>query len=106
MLFAAGIGLAYLVARVWAPHWPQFCRDITVAEPCAAVATQTMTGYLVIALGVAVMILGPVAGALLELMIHGHRWETPRGPETVVTNIPIVLGAVYLVLGGVLAATA
>jgi heme/copper-type cytochrome/quinol oxidase subunit 2 len=105
-MFLAGIGVAYAVATIWAPHWPRFCDDITVGEPCAALATQTMAGYLLMALGIVVMILGPVAGAMIELVVHGHRWETPRGRETVTTNVPIVLGAVYAALGIVLAATA
>lgn len=103
---AAGIALAYAIARIWAPHWPGFCQDITIEKPCGAVATQTMTGYLLMALGIVVMILGPIVGALIEVMVHGHHWETPRGRESVVTNLPIGLGAFYLVLGALLAATA
>lgn len=106
VLFAGGVVVAYAVARVWAPRWPGFCDGITVGKPCGSVAVQTMTGYLIIALGVATMILGPIVGALVELVLHGHRWETPRGPETIVTNMPILLGVAYLVLGAVLAATA
>jgi len=104
-LFVVGILLAYVIALIWAPHLPSFCTEIYPDKPCEVVAVQTLTGYLVIAFGVAVMILGPVVGALLELAIHGHRWETPRGVETVVTNVPIAVGLVYIIVGGVIVAT-
>lgn len=106
VLFLAGVGAAYLTARLWAPHWPGFCSGITVDEPCSRVEVQTMTGYLVIALGFIVMIIGPIAGALIELIRHGHDWETPRGPETVVANLPIGVGLAFVLLGLLLAATA
>jgi len=105
-LFALGVVGAYAIARIWVPYWPSFCDGITIQQPCTAVAVQTMTGYLIVALGLAVMILGPIVAALLELAIHGHRWETPRGRETVVTNLPIIIGLSYLVLGVAIAATA
>lgn len=104
-LFAAGVLLAFVIALIWAPHLPSFCAEIYPDKPCEVVAVQTLTGYLVIALGVGVMILGPVVGALIELAIHGHRWETPRGVETVVTNVPIAAGLIYIVIGGVIVAT-
>lgn len=106
VLFGAGVAAAWGVARLWAPHWPRFCDDVTIAEPCAAVAAQTMWGYLLMALGIVVMILGPVAGSLIELAVHGHRWETPRGRESATTNVPILAGGVYIALGIALAATA
>jgi hypothetical protein len=52
------------------------------------------------------MILGPIAGSLLDLAINGHKWETSRGTESVITNVPVLLGAIYLILGVVIAATA
>jgi hypothetical protein len=104
-LFGFGIVLAYVVALIWAPHLPSFCTEIHPDKPCEVVAVQTLMGYLIIGLGVAVMILGPVVGALLELAIHGHQWETPRGVETVVTNVPIAAGIAYIVIGGVVVAT-
>lgn len=106
VLFAAGVALAYVVARIWAPHWPGFCSGITVDEPCSRVEVQTMMGYLLIALGFIVMILGPIVGSLIELARHGHDWETPRGPETVAANLPIAVGIVFVALGLLLAAVA
>lgn len=52
------------------------------------------------------MILGPIAGSFLDLLINGARWETPRGTESIITNMPILIGAIYLVLGVIIAATA
>lgn len=52
------------------------------------------------------MILGPIAGSFLGLLINGAKWETPRGTESIITNMPILVGAIYLVLGVIIAATA
>jgi hypothetical protein len=59
-----------------------------------------------VGLGFLTMILGPIAGSLLDLAINGHKWETSRGTESVITNVPVLLGAIYLILGVVIAATA
>lgn len=65
-----------------------------------------MAGYLMVGLGFLTMILGPIAGSFLDVLINGHNWETPRGSESVITNMPVVLGSVYLVLGVIIAASA
>lgn len=106
ILFLAGVGLVFLAARLLAPVWPGFCSDATVGSPCDAVDFRTMAGYLLVGLGFLTMILGPIAGSFLDVLINGHKWETSRGTESVITNMPVVLGAIYLVLGVVIAATA
>jgi len=106
ILFLAGVGLVFLAARLLAPVWPGFCSDATVGSPCDAVDFRTMAGYLLVGLGFLTMILGPIAGSFLDVLINGHKWETSRGTESVITNMPVVVGAIYLVLGVVIAATA
>jgi hypothetical protein len=106
LLTIAGFAFAWVLAVLLAPHWPGFCDDTIVGAPCDAVATQTMMGYLVIALGILTMIFGPIAGSLLDLVLNGAHWETPRGTETVITNVPLLVGTVYLVSGVAIAATA
>jgi hypothetical protein len=106
ILFLAGIGLAFGTAQLLAPVWPGFCSGATVGSPCDAVAFQSMAGYLLVGLGFLTMILGPIAGSFLDVWINGHQWETSRGTESVITNVPVVVGAIYLVVGVVIAATA
>ncbi len=106
ILFLVGVAAAFLMAKLLAPVWPNFCTATTVGSPCSAVDFQRMAGYLLIAVGFCTMILGPIAGSFLDVLINGHKWETSRGTETVITNVPILVGAVYLLLGLVVAATA
>jgi len=106
ILFVLGVVASFTVAVVLAPVWPGFCDDATVGKPCSDVAVQTMAGYVMVGLGFVTMILGPIAGSFLDLMINGVKWETPRGTETVITNMPVLIGASYLVLGVLVAATA
>lgn len=102
--------LGYVVAfglSAWlAPSWPEFCDGSVVGASCEAVSIQTMTGYLVIVLGVLTMILGPIAGSLIDLYVNGAQWETPRGTETIITNMPLLIGAIYLGTGVLIVATA
>jgi hypothetical protein len=106
VMFVAGLGVALAIARIWAPHWPGFCQEITVQKPCEVVAVQTMTGYLLIAFGFATMFLVPIIWSLVQVAKSGHRWETERGPESIVTNLPIAAGIAYIAIGALLAATA
>ena len=106
VMFALGIVVALLIARFWVPHWPGFCQEITVQKPCEVVATQTMTGYLLIALGLLTMFLVPIVWSFAQIIRSGHQWETPRGPESIVTNVPIIAGIAYILIGALLAATA
>ncbi len=99
ILFFAGIAVSYLLASLLAPYWPAFCDGTIVGAPCEAVATRTMAGYLIIALGVLTVIVGPIAGSLLDVFINGAKWEMPRGRDTVITTIPLLVGAIYLGVG-------
>ena len=106
LLTLGGFALAWLIAFVFAPLWPGFCDGTIVGAPCDPVKTQTMMGYVVIALGILTMIFGPIAGSLIDLAVNGAKWETPRGTETVITNVPLLVAAVYLVSGVAIVATA
>ncbi len=105
ILFAAGLAASFVVAVVWSPHLPSFCRGITVGEPCEPVTVATATGYLTIALGWLTLVFGPIFGSLLDLAIHGASWEASR-VETAPANLPIVAGIVYLVVGALIVAWA
>lgn len=65
-----------------------------------------MTGYLVIVLGVLTIVFGPIAGSFIDLLVNGAKWETPRGIENAITNVPLLVGIIYLVSGVVIAAAA
>ena len=106
ILTLSGYLFAWLLALFLAPRWPGFCEDAVSGLACTEVAVQTMMGYLLVALGMLTIVFGPIAGSLLDLAINGATWETPRGRENVITNIPILIGAIYLASGIALLATA
>lgn len=99
ILFLIGIALSFLLAVVFASSWPEFCDGTIVGAPCDPVAVRTMAGYLVVTLGFLTMILGPIAGSFIDIAINGAKWEMPRGRDTVVTNMPILVGALFLATG-------
>ena len=100
ILFLAGIVVCFVLAIILSPHWPEFCDGTIVGAPCQAVATRTMAGYLIITLGFFTIVLGPIAGSLLDVAINGARWEMSRGRDSIVTNMPLLVGAIYLGVGG------
>jgi hypothetical protein len=106
LLTLGGFALAWIAAVLFAPIWPDFCDGAVVGASCERVEVQTMTGYLVITLGIITMIFGPIIGSFIDLLINGAHWETPRGTENVITNVPLLIAAIYLVSGVVIAATA
>jgi F0F1-type ATP synthase membrane subunit c/vacuolar-type H+-ATPase subunit K len=106
VLTVAGYLVAWGLAVLLAPMWPGFCDGTIVGADCEAVAIQTTMGYLVIALGIITMIIVPIIGSLLELYLHGANWETPRGTETPTTNVPLLVGLIYLLSGVAITATA
>lgn len=106
ILFLAGIVVCFVLATIFSPHWPEFCDGTIVGAPCQAVATQTMAGYLIVALGFFTIILGPIAGSALDIAINGAKWEMPRGRDTIVSNMPLLVGAIYLGVGVLTIATA
>lgn len=105
ILFVAGIVLCFVIAAVFAPHWPGFCDGTIVGAACEAVAVQTMAGYLIITLGFLTIVLGPIAGSMLDIAINGAKWEVSRGRDTIVTNMPLLVGAIYLGVGVLTIAT-
>jgi hypothetical protein len=106
ILFLMGIALCFVLAAVFASRWPAFCDGTIVGAPCDPVAVRTMAGYLVVTLGFLTMILGPIAGSILDVAINGARWEMPRGRDTIITNMPIAVGALFLAVGVFTIATA
>ncbi len=106
LLFLIGVAASFAAAAVVAPLWPGFCDGAIVGAPCEAVGVQTAAGYLLIVLGILTIVFGPIIGSLLDLLINGSRWETPRGTENVITNMPLLVGAIYVLLGIAVAATA
>lgn len=104
VLTLAGLVAAFLGALVLGPALPEYCGDAGVG-PCDREQFQTLVGYLVIALGIGTIILGPVVGSLIHVYLHGAHWETPRGTETVITNMPLLIGAIYLGIGILVLAT-
>jgi hypothetical protein len=99
ILFLAGIVVCIALAAILSPHWPEICDGAIVGAPCQSVATQTMAGYLIVVLGFLTIILGPIAGSVLDLLINGAKWEMQRGRDTIVTNMPLLIGAIYLGVG-------
>ena len=96
---AAGLLVSYLVAWYLVPRWPGLCNQTIPDRPCQDVSLLTGFGYTTIVLGILTMILGPIISSLTHLAMHGHNWETPRGTETVTSNLPILIGAIYLGIG-------
>ena len=105
LLTLIGFVVVFAVAAVAAPAWPA-CSDPLPGLPCEDLTVQTMAGYLLIGLGIMTIIFGPIAGSLIHLYLHGAKWETPRGRENVITNMPLLVGAIYLMAGLFVAATA
>ncbi len=99
MLFVLGLAAAWLVSRYMVPRWPGFCDTTNIGTECAPVKYLTGFGYGVILLGMLTIVFGPMASSLLHVGIHGGDWETPRGTETVHTNLPLLIGGIYLGLG-------
>lgn len=58
-----------------------------------------MAGYLLVGLGFLTMIFGPIAGSFIDVLVNGHDWETSRGTESVITNMPVLIGIAYLIVG-------
>jgi len=77
-----------------------------VRAPCDTVAVRVVAGYVLIALGVLTVIFGPIAGSMLDLLINGAKWETPRGSENMITNMPSLVGAIFVVVGVVVVVAA
>lgn len=105
ILALVGFGFTWLVSIFLTPVWPGFCDSTVYGAPCEDVTHRTVWGYTTIALGFGTTIIGPIAGSLIDLWINGANWEQPRGRETVITNVPILVGAIFVAAGVVIIAT-
>jgi hypothetical protein len=99
VLFVLGLVAVWLVSRYMVPRWPGFCDRTNVGTACAPVKFQTGFGYGVILLGMVTIVFGPIAASLMHVGFNGAEWETPRGTETVHTNSPLLIGAIYMGIG-------
>ncbi len=99
ILFVVALSVAWLASRYFVPRWPGFCDTTNVGTVCAPVKYLTGFGYSVIFLGMLTIVVGPIASSLLHVGLNGGEWETPRGTETIHTNLPLLIGAIYMGLG-------
>jgi hypothetical protein len=106
ILTLLGFALAFGLAVILTPHWPDFCDDTVIGAACDVVAVRTMMGYLLLALGILTIIFGPIAGSLIDVVLNGAKWETPRGSESIITNMPLLIGVAYVASGVLVVATA
>jgi hypothetical protein len=100
-LVTMGFGTAAAFGGWFQPHYLPLCNRINTVPgvACTPVSTQAMVGLFLIGLGVISLIIVPIVTAIVHLLRHGHDWETPRGTETAHTNLPILAGFIYLVVG-------
>lgn len=99
ILFVAGLGAAWLISRMLVPWWPNYCDDTVAELACTPERYTTGFGYTTIVVGIFTMLFGPIIGSFIDLHRNGANWETPRGTETVITNMPLLIGAIYMGLG-------
>lgn len=105
VLFVLGLAVASALARLFHPHYLDLCNRINT-EPgveCTDIPLTSMIGLFIFGLGIFTMIVVPIASSLYQLVRHGHDWETARGTENAITNLPILAGLIYLATGAVVA---
>jgi hypothetical protein len=101
-----GIGLAGAAAAgAWiTPRYLELCRVVTqFATTCREIPPQQIVGYTIAAFGIGMLVLGPIVNTLYRLYRYGQAWETPRGPETAASNVPLAAGVAYIAIGMVIA---
>jgi len=102
--FLGGVGIASVFALVLQPRWVDLCTSLNPRNgQCAVIDQQTMIGYVLIVGGFFMMVLGPIVNSLYHLFRYGQKWETSR-VETAVSNVPLLAGIAYLIMGFVVAA--
>ena len=101
----SGLALTWVISRILTPVWPGFCDSTIYGAPCEEVTYRTVWGYTTLALGFGTTIFGPIAGSFIDLILNGAKWEQPRGRETVITNVPILVGAILIGIGVLIIAT-
>ena len=101
--FGFGAAVAFVIAFLFEPRWVDFCSRVDAkSQPCAPIDLQTMFGYTLIGGGFIVMMVGPIVNTLYHLFRYGQKWETSR-VETAISNLPLISGIVYMVIGFVVA---
>jgi hypothetical protein len=101
--FAFGASVAFAAAVFAEPRWVDFCSRVDAdARPCTPIELPTMFGYMLIGGGLLVMVFGPIVNAFYHLARYGQKWETSR-VETAVSNLPLISGVAYMILGFVVA---
>lgn len=100
ILVAATFLIGAIFALWFQERWLRFCEAFKSPGdlPCQPIGDVRMVAYVTIGLGVVTMIFGPMVNTLYRLARYGQPWETTRH-ETVVSNIPILVGLFYLALG-------
>lgn len=102
-----GFAVAALTAWLFHPHYLPLCDRVNVRRgaTCDPISLQSMIGLFIIGLGVITMLIVPIVVSIYQVVRHGHEWETPRGTETALTNLPILGGLIYLAAGAAVAIT-
>jgi predicted PurR-regulated permease PerM len=105
----AGFAFAAIAALLFHPHYLPLCERINSRQglgavpigggSCRPISVLSMVGFFTIGLGLVTMLLVPIVSSLIQLVRHGHNWETPRGTESAMTNLPILGGFIYLAAG-------
>ena len=105
MYTIGGLAAAALMARVFHPHYLPLCNRINAEQggECTPVSLQGMIGLFLIGLGLVTLVVVPIVASIVHLIRHGADWEMARGTETAQTNLPILAGFVYLVVGAIVA---
>mgnify|MGYP001824866675 CR=1 FL=1 len=111
LLFLSGLGFAAVAGLLFQPHWVELCTRINAREfvdavgqpvlrggECAPVSPTTMSGNFLIGFGLFMLIIGPIIFSLAHVLKHGYNWESSR-VETAVSNLPMLSGVIYMVLG-------
>lgn len=104
-MFITGAVITAGIAAWIHPRWLELCEAAKPGGECQPITYQLLTGYLVVLLGVVMLIAGPIVNSLYRVMRYGQPWETSR-VETAVSNLPILVGFLYLAMGLVLVTTA
>lgn len=112
LIFLLGMGSAAAAGLLFQPHWVDFCtrinsrsfvgwngQEITRGGECAYVSQTAMVGNFLIGFGVLTMIIGPIVFSIAHVLRHGYNHEYSR-VETAVSNLPILSGIIYVVIGG------
>jgi hypothetical protein len=112
LLFVSGLGFAAAAGVIFQPHWLELCNRINArpfvdelgrtiyrgAEECSPVSAMTMAGNFLIGFGLFMLVIGPIIFSLAHVLRHGYNWESSR-VETAVSNLPMLAGVLYMVVG-------